>query len=549
MDDKISATVRFTPEARAATDSFNKSYEVHLQMVKRSLRPIVYNVLQQHYIAAESFATQANQPKTLIMQFQRGLQRILTWSESEKKRFIQSIGVEQGVSRAVRLPADILHAISSLLHVLMYTDNEITDLVEQGLTHCPGFEVRAPTTVGDVVLQCVQEAAFHFEGVPTLFSRAIKAELWIENRQKIFNQIDHIIGFVIIEMATNMVRSVCKRLMESRYNTKQRENKDFKESEPVKEPVKQAVKEPASTRYTDTKLLSGHIDDQQYIEHVYNRGPYRHTSTPMRLSATLVEPKQYSAGTTMAESSSQTSIPHSRRNVQTPALQQPLQPIQKPLEPLQKPLQKTLEPLQKPLEPVPAAPVAPSAVKQIVQYIRPIAPPTNMPFQLVAAEEGKKQEEEEEKQEEEKQKKGERQEEEEREEEEKDEILDELRRQQTERDDEEEKQLQKQEESKKHDIASDKVKSSSPLPAQTSNEFITLVPQAHVISEGARNGAAAIIPQKKTQPTAAAPKPEQKDLSKISAILLDDDSTKHGRDAPENVVQLLQDRESTQSSQ
>lgn len=325
MDDKITATVRFTAEARSATDSFNKSYEVHLQMVKRALRPIVYNVLQQHYVAAETYAAQRNQPKTLIVSFQRGLHQILQWSESEKRRFIQSIGIEQGVSRAVRLPADILNTITSLLHVLMYTDSEVTELVEQGLTHCPGFEVRAPTTAGDFIVQCVHEAAYHFDGTPLLFSRAFKSETWIENRQKIFVQIDQIIELVTIEMATNMVRSVCKRLLESRCTRsshhssaaaaasnvvasvtldnasstssapaqgeqrgeerdgRERGGRGDREEKGQDIGKKQRENEgERETRYTDTKLLGGHADDQEYLEHQYNHGTFRNTSTPVR---------------------------------------------------------------------------------------------------------------------------------------------------------------------------------------------------------------------------------------------------------------------------
>lgn len=423
MDEKFNMTVRFSAEARAATDSFSKAYEVHLQMVKRSLRPIIYNALQQHYLAAEAYAEQNSQPRMLILAFQRGLRHILEWKEGEKRRFIQSVGVEQGVSRAMRLPGDILHAINNLLHVLMFTDSEITELVESGLTHCPGFAIHSVSTVGDVVVQCLQEAAYHFDGSPFLFSRAIKSETWIENRQKIFNQIDNIIGVVLSEMATNMVGSVCKRLLETRYKqptvalTLEKDSEEEDETsggkkqtdvktrdtptvirggggaptkvlEAAKASVnpaatpKEAKKEKEPTRYTDTRLLYGHADDQEYLEHAYNRGTYRDTSTPLRVtqgsvSAERVEPRQYSAGTTMAESSSAaTSQPHSKRVeiVTAPLAQQQDQQTQvreKEQEQMQVGVQ---EQVREPPAPVLAA--APSK-----PYHRQIAPPTNMPFQ------------------------------------------------------------------------------------------------------------------------------------------------------------------------
>src|SRR5690606_20695562 len=39
-----------------------------------------------------------------------------------------------------------------------------------------------------------------------------------------------------------------------------------------------------TTHYTDTRLLHGHEDDQEYLEHAYTQGNMRHTSTPRQVS-------------------------------------------------------------------------------------------------------------------------------------------------------------------------------------------------------------------------------------------------------------------------
>lgn len=212
MDEIITFSVLFNDKARASTVSYTKAYEIHLGMFQRALRQIIYTELQRQYMAAEEFAAQT-QSRNLILAFQRGLRHIAQWDENQMQRFVHGVSAASPGNHLFRMPGDLLQTLSNLVHMLMFTNSDVIDLVENRLTHCPGFSINTEITIGEFVVKCMKEAALHFDSTPFLFSRAEKPQHWIENRQKIMQQIDEVVSIVVHELATSIVTSVCQKLM------------------------------------------------------------------------------------------------------------------------------------------------------------------------------------------------------------------------------------------------------------------------------------------------------------------------------------------------
>jgi len=226
MNERIGVKVRF---GAGLLPALANAEHTNVRALQRLLSPMIYNVLQQAYVRADSETLGLGRNK-LVRRFQERLSGAAQWQDARADLLAQLL-VAQDDRAGVQYVDQLQKAMHTRVHVLVAAHPELGALFDSAGSqqekqqtnearggndddgeHRVRYRVRADSTPAEflhAVYLCAAQAAYDD---PFLFVQDVRALAYVENRRRCLARIDQCVERVLFDKCNAMVNRLWREI-------------------------------------------------------------------------------------------------------------------------------------------------------------------------------------------------------------------------------------------------------------------------------------------------------------------------------------------------